>query len=83
MRIHGTLDGFHELDGSLTKFFNQETFLSNPDSMLSRTYIVARSVPNVMRGRFERTSAIESDGALNHSMDKLAHYFELFLIPER
>ena len=45
MRIHSTLDGFHELDGSLTKFFNQEIFLSNPDSMLARTYIAAMISP--------------------------------------
>ena len=36
-----------------------------------------------MRACLERTSAIESDGALNHSMNKLAHNFELFVIPER
>ena len=36
-----------------------------------------------MRTRLKRTSAVESDGALNHSVNKLAHNFELFLIPER
>ena len=35
-----------------------------------------------MRNAGELTSAIESDGALHHSMNKLAHNFELFLIPE-
>ena len=55
MRIHSTLDGFHELDGSLTKFFNQEIFLSNPDSMLARTYIVAISVPKRRHEGLSRT----------------------------
>ncbi len=36
----------------------------------------------VLRAALKLTSAIESDGALYHSVDKLAHNFQLFIIPE-
>ena len=37
VRVHGPLDAFHKVDGALAKFLNQEIFLSNADSVLSRT----------------------------------------------
>jgi hypothetical protein len=36
VRIHSSLDGLHEIDRALAELFDQEFFLSDADSMLSR-----------------------------------------------
>jgi hypothetical protein len=84
VRVHGPLDAYHKVDGALAKFFNQEIFLSNADSVLARTCkLRVDAQPEDVVGRPRTlTSAIEFYGALYHSVDKIAHNFQLFLIPE-